>query len=117
MFYPVDLKAATPQIGAVLCNNKTANVYGVAIYRQTGIGFSGSYFKSGGGTLLRTDVFVKPLSLLAGRPQGVFTWNGGSVPRDVYVFKFLYDLPPDTTPRIGFVAVSLFGAQYPIQIG
>jgi len=133
VFYPADLRASTPQLYGGLCSNKTATVYGVAIYRQAGLGFSGPYFKNGGGgSLVRTDLFSPAITLELGAPKSVFAWNGslgefpthpgtsaspGSAERGIYVLKFLYDLPPDTTPRISFVAVSLYGAQYPSPIG
>jgi hypothetical protein len=133
VFYPADLKASPPQLYGGVCGNKNATVYGVAIYRQTGLGFSGPYFKtSGGGSLVRTDLFSPAITLDLGAPKSVFAWNGslgqfpthpesapspGLAERGIYVLKFLYDLPPDTTPRIGFVAVSLYGAQYPSPIG
>jgi hypothetical protein len=132
VFYPVDTKANTPRLYGGLCSNKTATVYGVAIYRPAGFGFSGPYFKQErGGSLVRTALFSPAITLNLAEPKPVFAWNGavgegpsqsgpssspGFAQRDVYVLKFLYDLPPDTTPRIGFVAVSLFGAVYPTQI-
>jgi hypothetical protein len=133
LFYPADPKASTPRVLAGVCNHKAARVYGVAVYRQTGLGFSGPYFTyGGGGAKIRTDIFSSPITLESGSPTQVFSWDGsiGQAPlrssaparptfakSDVYVLKFLYDLPPDTTPRLGFVATSLFGAPYPVQIG
>jgi hypothetical protein len=132
LFYPADPNASTPRVFGGVCNYRTATVYGVAIYRQTGFGFNGPFLKeSGGGTLIRSVVFKSPIALEPNSPRPLFAWDGsvGESPfsspsptpafakRDVYVMKFVYDLPPDTTPRIGFVAVSLFGAPYPIQIG
>jgi len=133
VFYPVDPNASTPRLYGAVCSNKTATVYGVAIYRQKGFGFGGPYFKeNGGGSLIRTDLFPTPTTLEFGSSKSVFAWNGSlrgsgadstpsSAPafaqRDIYVLKFLYELPPDTTPRIGFVAVSLFGAPFPNLIG
>jgi hypothetical protein len=133
LFYPADPKASTPRVLAGVCSHKTARVYGVAVYRQTGLGFSGPYFTyGGGGAKIRTDIFTSPITLESGSPTQVFSWDGSiaqapfrsSAPAtpafaksDIYVLKFLYDLPPDTTPRVGFVATSLFGAPYPVQIG
>ena len=133
LFYPADLKASTPRVLAGVCSHTAARVYGVAVYRQTGLGFSGPYFTDGGGgARIRTDIFKSPITLESGSPTLVFSWDGsiGQAPfpssapatpafakSDVYVLKFLYDLPPDTTPRVGFMATSLFGAPYPVQIG
>jgi len=131
LFYPADPKASTPRVLAGVCGHKSATVYGVAVYRQTGFGFNAPYFTyGGGGAKIRTDIFTTPITLQSGSPTQVFSWDGSigqepfrsSAPAptfakgDVYVLKFLYDLPPDTTPRVGFVATSLFGAPYPIQI-
>ncbi len=134
LFFPSVPSASTPRVYGGVCNGKTATVYGVAVYRQIGLGFSGAFFsETGGGMLLRNDSFSPPITLSAGSSLPVFAWNGGigqfsfrpiselspkssTASRDVYVLKFLYELPPDATPRVGFVAVSLFGAPFPVQI-
>ena len=131
--YPASPNASTPRLEAGVCTNRTATVYGISVYRQGGLGFSGSYFNQGvGGRLVGSQFFDSPKTLVFGVAQEIFAWDGslrslplrpasspssGFVPQDIYVLKLLYDLPPDTTLRIGFVAVSLFGAPFPAPIG
>jgi len=133
LFYPADLSAKTPRVYGGACSSLSARVYGVAVYRQPALGFSGAFYtESGGGSIVRADMFPSPIIIAQTSPQLVFPWDGtigqfpfrpgepSSAPHfgstDVYVLKFLYDLPPDLTLRVGFVAVSLFGAPYPSQI-
>ena len=129
LFYPANPSANTPRLYGGVCSNKTATVYGVAIYRPGQFALGGQFFKETGGVLLRSEIFAKPVTLEFGSTAQLLPWDGsisGSplsssrpptpvlAARGVYIAKFVYDLPPDTTPRIGLVVISLFGAPYPL---
>lgn len=122
IFFPADPYANTPRLLGGVCGTRIARVYGVAIYSPVPFAPGGQFFTVTGGELIRSEIFQTPVNLEFGSPRQLFPWDGSlsSSPaprfasRAIYVVKVLYDLPPDTTPRIGLVAVSLFGAPYPV---
>jgi len=127
LFYPMNPSANTPRLFGSVCSKKGARIYGMAIYRPTKqFAFGGQFFKETGGTLIQTEIYPQPLTLEFASSRELLPWDGsvGASPGgpaqtpklaapSIYVAKFIYDLPPDTTPRLGLVAVSLFGAAYP----
>jgi hypothetical protein len=131
VFYPTNPYGSTPVLYGGLCTAKAARVYGLAIYRPDKLTYGGGQlFSEAGGSLVKNEIFTDPKTLEFGASLQMFTWKGdlgwvspaagtsapspgGQASTDIYVAKFLYDLPPDTTPRIGLIAMSYGGASFP----
>jgi hypothetical protein len=124
VFFPGDpYGKIPPQLYGGICTAKTATVYGVAIYRPKDLGYGGTFYQVSGGGFIASQTFSKTLEFQIRTP--LFTWNGQlgesfaalATPRqaspDIYVAKFVYSLGSDSTPRIGLVAFSYGGANYP----
>lgn len=128
VFYPASPLASTPVLYGGLCAGKSARVYGIAIYQPNKLTYGGQFYSESGGTLVKVVKFDSPATLEFEASTQLFTWKGdlgrvspsaglaptpGRASKAVYVAKFIYDLPPDTTPRIGLVAISYGGAAFP----
>jgi hypothetical protein len=127
VFFPGDpYGKVPPQLYGGLCTAKTATVYGVAIYRPKDLAYGGTFYHVSGGGFVASQTFSKALEFQVRTP--LITWNGQlgasfaalASPRqaspDIYVAKFVYSLGSDSTPRIGLVAFSYGGANYPFVI-
>jgi hypothetical protein len=129
VFYPATPLGPTPVLYGALCTGKSARVYGLAIYRPyKQLIYGGQLYSESGGALVATLKFDSPAQFEVQGSQKLFTWTGGlgalsaaptsstatpgHASKAVYVVKFLYDLPPDTTPRLSLAAISYGGASY-----
>jgi hypothetical protein len=127
VFYPADPLSDLPVLYGGSCSlERTLVVLGVAIYLPKSLGLFGPYFQTvQGGGLVKHQPFQ--VSVQPGSAARLFAWNGFSdaaagvagsatpsqAQRGTYVAKFVYQLPPDRTLRIGLVAFSAHGAGYP----